>query len=264
MDLKLKDKIVFISGSTSGIGFATAKLFAKEGASVILNGRTETAVSKAVEAIKSEIKGSKVTGIAADFSKVDSVNKLIKKLHSVDILINNVGVFASQSLYDTTDEDWLRMFEINVMSGVRLSRVLLPKMLQKKWGRIIFVSSECAQLVPSDMLAYSTTKAALHAVSRGLAAYTKGTEVTVNTVMPGSTLSEGAEIFLEDAARKANVSKETVASEFFKNVRTTSLLQRFLSVEEVASTIVYLCSELAVGTNGSTAKIDGGSTGGVF
>ncbi|PKP40737.1 MAG: oxidoreductase, partial [Bacteroidetes bacterium HGW-Bacteroidetes-13] len=148
MDLKLKDKIVFISGSTSGIGFATAKLFAKEGASVILNGRTETAVSEAVEAIKSEIPGSKVTGIAADFSKVDSVNKLIKKLDLVDILINNVGVFASQSLYETTDEDWLRMFEINVMSGVRLSRVLLPKMLQKKWGRIIFVSSECAQLVP--------------------------------------------------------------------------------------------------------------------
>jgi NAD(P)-dependent dehydrogenase (short-subunit alcohol dehydrogenase family) len=264
MDLKLKKKIVFISGSTSGIGFATARLFAKEGASVILNGRKEATVLKAVEAINSEFPGVKVTGIAADFSKADSVNKLAKQLHSVDILINNVGIFTAQSFYETPDEDWFRMFEINVMSGVRLSRVLLPKMLQKKWGRIIFVSSECAQLVPSDMLAYSTTKAALHAVAHGLAQLTRGTEVTVNTVMPGSTLSEGAENFLEDAAKKANVSKGKVASDFFKDVRTTSLLQRFLSVEEVASTLVYLCSEQAVGSNGSVVKIDGGSTGGIF
>lgn len=263
MDLKLKDKRVFISGSTSGIGFATAKLFANEGASVILNGRTEASVSKAVETIKTEIPGAKVTGTAADFSNKEPVRKLISQLHPVDILINNVGVFTVQSFYETPDEDWFRMFEINVMSGVRLSRALLPEMLRKKWGRIIFVSSECAQLAPPDMLPYSTTKAALHAVSRGLAQLTRGTEVTVNTVMPGSTLTEGAEIFLDEAAKKANTSKEKVASDFFKDVRTASLLQRFLTVEEVASTLVYLCSPQAVGTNGSVVKIDGGSAGGI-
>lgn len=263
MDLHLKDKRVFISGSTSGIGFATAKLFAKEGASVILNGRTEASVSKAMDAIKFEISEANVTGIAADFAQKSSVDSLINQLHSIDILINNVGVFASQSFYNTPDEDWFRMFEINVMSGVRLSRALLPGMIRKKWGRIIFLSSECAQLVPPDMLAYSTTKAALHAVSRGLAQLSQGTEVTVNTVMPGSTLSEGAETFLEDAATKQHTSKEKVVADFFKNVRTSSLLQRFLTVEEVASTIVYLCSKQAVGINGSIVKMDGGSTGGI-
>lgn len=263
MDLHLKDKRVFISGSTSGIGFATAKLFAKEGVSVILNGRTEASVSKAMDAIKSEISEANVTGIAADFAQKSSVDSLINQLHSIDILINNVGVFASQSFYNTPDEDWFRMFEINVMSGVRLSRALLPGMIRKKWGRIIFLSSECAQLVPPDLLAYSTTKAALHAVSRGLAQLSQGTEVTVNTVMPGSTLSEGAVRFLEDAATKQHTSKEEVAADFFKNVRTSSLLQRFLTVEEVASTIVYLCSEQAVGINGSIVKMDGGSTGGI-
>lgn len=263
MDLRLKGKRVFISGSTSGIGFATAKLFAKEGAEVILNGRSNTSIKRAIETIKSEIPGAKVDGMAADFSKNESVSKLISQLQAIDILINNVGVFASQSFYETPDEDWFRMFEINVMSGVRLSRALLPEMLRKKWGRIIFLSSECAQLVPPDMLAYSTTKAALHAVSRGLAQLSQGTEVTVNTVMPGSTLSEGAVKFLEDAATKQHTSKEEVAADFFKNVRTSSLLQRFLTVEEVASTIVYMCSKQAVGINGSIVKMDGGSTGGI-
>jgi len=264
MDLKLKGKRVFISGSTSGIGFATAKLFAREGASIILNGRTEASVSNAVDAVKTEIFGANVSGIVADFAQKTSVDSLLNQLNSIDILINNVGVFASQSFYDTPDEDWFRMLEINVMSGVRLSRALFPEMLRKKWGRVIFISSECAQLVPPDLLAYSATKASLHAVSRGLAQMAKGTEVTVNTVMPGSTLSEGAERFLEEAATKQHTSKEAVTTDFFKNVRTPSLLQRFLTVEEIASTIVYLCSEQAVGINGSTVKIDGGSTGGVF
>lgn len=264
MDLQLKGKTAFISGSTAGIGFGIAQTLLAEGASVIVNGRTMQSVNQAISRLKEAFPESNPKGIAADFSDANSVNQLINSLPGIDILINNVGVFSSQSFEETTDQVWLNQFEVNVMSGVRLSRALLPKMLKNGWGRVIFISSECATLVPGDLISYSTTKATLLALSRGLAHLTKGTEVTVNTIIPGSTLSEGAENFLQEVATKENKTKETVEKEFFKNVRTSSLIQRFASVEEVANTVTYIASPLASATNGAAIKVDGGSMGGLL
>lgn len=264
MDLQLKGKIVFISGSTAGIGFCTAQTFLKEGATVYINGRTNSTVDKAVKLLKAKVPGANVKGISADFSNRESVESLIQQLPNIDILINNVGIYTSQSFFETTDEDWQRQYEVNVMSGVRLARFFLPKMLDKNWGRIIFISSECATLVPADLLAYSVTKAALLAVSRGLAQLTKGSKVTVNSVIPGSTMTEGAEQFLTNLANKENKSVAQAEKDFFQEVRTSSLLQRFASVEEIANSIVYFSSPLSGVTNGSAIKLDGGSMGGII
>lgn len=264
MDLKLKGKTVFISGSTSGIGFCVAKTFLQEGAIVYINGRTDASVAKAVQRLKTAFSNGKVEGVAADFSDAKSIEQLIQQLPEIDILINNVGIYASKSFFETTDEDWYRQLEVNVMSGVRLSRHFLPKMLGKNWGRILFVSSECATLIPEDLIAYSTTKTALLAISRGLAQLTSGTGVTVNTVLPGSTMTEGAEQFLSNLANEQNKTTSKVETEFFKDVRTSSLLQRFASVEEIANTIVYFASPNAIATNGTAIKLDGGSMGGII
>ncbi|MEP3208888.1 MAG: SDR family oxidoreductase [Maribacter sp.] len=264
MDLQLREKTAFITGSTAGIGFATARALIQEGASVLLNGRTVESVTKAVQKLQEEFPNSTVSGFATDFSKLDEVEELLKKLPEIDLLINNVGMYASAPFFETPDDDWYRQFELNVMSGVRLSKNLLPKMLSKDWGRILFVSSECATLVPVDMIPYSMTKTAIHAVSRGLAQLTKGSGVTVNTIVPGSTLSEGAEQFLDNAAEKEGKTKSQIEEAFFSEVRTSSLLQRFARVEEVATTITYLCSPLSAATNGAAIKVDGGSMGGVL
>ena len=264
MDYQLKNKTALITGSTSGIGFAVAQLLAAEGAQVVLNGRNEEGVAQAVAGVKKKNPSVSISGLVADFSDKKSVDSLIRKIDAVDILINNVGVYTSQSFANTPDEDWYRMFEVNVMSGVRLSRALLPKMLEKKWGRIIFISSECAQLVPEDLIAYSMTKAALLSISRGLAQTTKGTAVTVNAVMPGSTLSEGAKQFLKEQASKEKHSEETVAANFFRDIRTTSILGRFTSTDEIAHAVAYLSSPLSSATNGAVLKADGGSVPGIY
>jgi len=264
MDLQLKGKRVFISGSTAGIGLATAKSFLKEGASIIINGRKQEGVDKVVRQLQADFPASSIIGLSANFTKVKNVNTLLEKLPAIDILINNVGIYKVQDFFETEDEDWFQQFEVNVMSGVRLSRHCLPQMLKANWGRIIFISSECATLVPTDLIAYSMTKASLLAVSRGLAELTKGTEVTVNTVIPGSTLSEGAEKLLEDVAQRDKKTKAEVEKEFFTNVRASSLLQRFANVDEVASMITYLASPLAIATNGAAIKVDGGSMGGIL
>jgi NAD(P)-dependent dehydrogenase (short-subunit alcohol dehydrogenase family) len=264
MNLELQGKIVFITGSTAGIGFGTARTLASEGAAIILNGRTEETLNTAIRKLQQEFPKVSISGLAADFSKPNEVEELLENLQEIDILINNVGVYSSGSFFETEDEDWYRQFEVNVMSGVRLSKRLLPKMLSKDWGRILFVSSECATLVPVDMIPYSMTKTAILAVSRGLAQLTKGTGVTVNTIIPGSTLSEGAEQFLENAALKEGKTKAQVEEAFFTEVRTSSLLQRFAKVEEVANTITYLASPLSSATNGAAIKVDGGSMGGIF
>ena len=260
MDYLLRNKKALVTGSTSGIGFAIATLLAQEGATVIINGRTNASVEKAIKQIKDENPSAAVTGFAADFTDKKSVDLLLAEIREVDILVNNVGIFTSQSFENTQDQDWYNLFEVNVMSGVRLARQLMPAMLKNRWGRIIFISSECAQLVPEDLIAYSMTKAAMITVARGLANTTKGTQVTVNTVMPGSTLSEGAERFLADQALKENRTKEEVSNDFFKNVRTTSLLGRFAQPKEVANAVVYLASSLSSATNGSVVKVEGGST----
>ena len=264
MDLKLIGKIAFITGSTAGIGFATARTLAREGATIVLNGRFEGKLDEAIQKLQHEFPKSSISGFAADFGKRNEVTELLEQLPEIDILINNVGMYSSGSFFKTEDEDYYRQFEVNVMSGVRLSKKLLPGMLSKDWGRILFVSSECAILVPVDMIPYSMTKLALHAVSRGLAQLTKGSGVTVNTVVPGSTLSEGAEQFLENLAQKEGKSKAQVEEAFFAEVRTSSLLQRFAKVEEVAHTIAYLASSLSSATNGAAIKVDGGSMGGIL
>lgn len=264
MDLQLIGKKAFISGSTAGIGNAVARWLVKEGVHVTINGRTKESVENAVESIQSEIPKSSITGLVCDFRNKADVEKLSDQLNDIDILINNVGIYTSKAYNDTQDEDWYQQYEVNVMSGVRLSRKCLPDMINKNWGRIVFVSSECASIVPTDMISYSSTKAAMHAIARGLSQMTKGTNVTVNTVMPGSTLTEGAEQFLAGVAEQQNTTSDKVAADFFTDVRTSSLLQRFASVDEIASTICYLVSPLASATNGAVIKLEGGSTGGIM
>lgn len=258
MDLKLADKKAFISGSTAGIGYAIAERFLKEGAEVIINGRTTESIDKAVETLKSTTSNTKVSGVAADFSKVEEVNKLIEEISEVDILINNAGIFEPKTFVEIPDEDWFRFFEINVMSGIRLARHFFPKMLSKNWGRIIFISSESGVFIPDEMIHYGMTKTAQIAVSRGLAELTKGTDVTVNTILPGPTKSRGVGAFIEDLAKSNNSSTKEVESDFFKKMRPTSLIQRFATVEEVADTVVYFSSPLASATNGAAIRAEGG------
>jgi len=231
---------------------------------VIINGRSNAGVEEAMIRLQREVPGCDVSGRATDFSDVAAVQCLLTSLPAVDILINNVGIYTSQSFYTTSDDDWHRQQEVNVMSGVRLSRHFLPKMIEQGWGRIIFISSECATLVPSDLIGYSTTKAAMLALSRGLSQLTRGTAVTVNTIAPGSTMTEGAQDFLKNLAKEEGKSVDQAEADFFKDIRTSSLLERFVSVDEVASTIAYIASPLSAGTNGSTIKIDGGSMGGII
>lgn len=258
MDLQLKGKTAFISGSTQGIGFAIAQNLLKEGANVIINGRTESKVADAVQRLQSVGSGGNVSGLAADFSKVDEVNTLLENLPDIDILINNAGIFEPQAFTDITDESWFKFFEVNVLSGVRLSRYFLPKMIAKDWGRIIFISSESAVNIPEEMIHYGMTKTAQLAVSRGLAELTKGTNVTVNSVLPGPTKSEGVADFVKQLGASRQVSSEQAEKDFFKDARPSSLLQRFATVEEIANLVTYVSSPLSSGTNGSALKVDGG------
>jgi len=258
MDLKLKGKTAFISGSTAGIGFAIAKILIAEGVDVIINGRSSESISSAINELKGTFPAAEVRGIAADFSKNEEVSRLINELPEIDILINNAGIFEPRAFVDITDEDWLRFFEINVMSGIRLSRHLFPKMLMKNWGRIIFISSESGVFIPDEMIHYGMTKTAQLAVSRGLAELTKGTNVTVNSILPGPTKSKGVGSFIEDLAKSGNLTVAEVEVDFFKNMRPTSLLQRFLNVDEIATTVAYYVSPLASGTNGASIRVEGG------
>ena len=258
MDLQLNGKKAFVSGSTAGIGYAIAKRLLMEGAEVIINGRAAAGVEKAVEALKAEVAGAKVSGIAADFAKAEEVSNLIKTLPDVDILINNAGIFEPKAFEEILDEDWFRFFEVNVMSGVRLSRHIFPKLLQKNWGRIIFISSESAVFIPDEMIHYGMTKTAQLAISRGLAERTKGTGVTVNAILPGPTRSKGVGTFIEDLSKAGNTTTDAVEEDFFKRLRPTSLIQRFASVEEVADTVAYYTSPLASATNGAAIRVEGG------
>ena len=258
MDLRIANKIAFVSGSTAGIGFAIAERLLKEGAHVIINGRTEESVQQAVLKLKSSGINHQVSGIAADFSRKADVDKLIAQLPDIDILVNNAGIFEPKQFTDIPDEDWFRFFEVNVMSGVRLSRHCFPGMMKRNWGRIIFISSESAVFVPSEMIHYGMTKTAQLAVSRGLAELTKGTNVTVNSILPGPTKSKGVGTFIEDLSKAGSITTEEVEKDFFKTMRSTSLLQRFATVEEVADTVAYYVSELSSATNGASVRVEGG------
>ena len=258
MKIDLSGKTALVTGSTSGIGHAIAKGLALAGAEVVINGRTQGKVDAAVATIVKAVPGSKVRGVAADVSTAAGCNSLIAALPNTDILVNNAGIFEPKEFVEISDEDWSRFFEVNVMSGVRLSRTYLPAMLKRNWGRVVFISSESALNIPKEMIHYGMTKTAQLAVSRGLAEMTRGTAVTVNSVLPGPTMSEGVETFVKDLAKQNGLSVEEAASNFVKQFRPTSLLQRFASVEEIANMVVYVCSKEASATNGAALRAEGG------
>ncbi len=258
MNIDLKGKTALVTGSTSGIGNAVASGLAAAGADVVINGRGQARVDAAVAAMAKAASGTGVRGIAADVSTAAGCKALAAALPEVDILINNAGIFEPKGFFDIPDEDWNRFFEVNVMSGVRLARTYLPGMLKRNWGRIVFISSESALNIPSEMIHYGMTKTAQLAVSRGLAEMTRGTAVTVNAVLPGPTMSEGVETFVKDLAKKNGQSVEAAASQFIRQFRPTSLLQRFASVEEIANMVVYVASKEASATNGAALRAEGG------
>lgn len=255
MDLQLNNKKALVTGSTKGIGRAIAETLAREGAEVIINGRTEKSVKDAVSEIKKDIQKAVISGIACDFSQSGEIDRLIASCGDIDLLINNVGIFEPKDFLDIPDEDWLRFYEVNVMSGVRLSRAFLPYMLKQDWGRIIFISSESGINIPVEMVHYGMTKTAQLALSRGIAETTKGTNVTINSVLPGPTLSEGVRKFADIGGEN---SREEVEKGFFKTERPSSLLQRFADPQEVANMVVYVASPLSSATNGAALKVDGG------
>lgn len=258
MDLQLKGKTAFISGSTAGIGCSIAKQLLAEGATVVINGRTQAAIDTAITTLKAELPDAAVSGIPADFSKGGEVAALLDKLPAIDILVNNVGIFEPKPFEEIPDEDWFRFFEVNVMSGVRLSRRLFPQMLAKGWGRIIFISSESAVMIPDEMIHYGMTKTAQLGISRGLAERTKGTHVTVNTVLPGPAQSRGVGTFISDLAKQEGVSDAEMETKFFRDFRPSSLIQRFASTDEIANMVTYLASPLSSATNGATLRVEGG------
>jgi NAD(P)-dependent dehydrogenase (short-subunit alcohol dehydrogenase family) len=260
MDLQLVDRRAMVTGSTAGIGLAAAAGLYREGAAVVVNGRSARRVEEAVRRIRAmpTIGSPEVSGVAADLSTAEGVDELVRRFPAVDILVNNLGIFEPKAFEAITDEDWLRFFEVNVMSGVRLTRHYLPGMRARDWGRIVFISSESAVQIPVEMIHYGMTKTAQIAIARGVAESVAGTGITVNSVLPGPTESEGVAQFVADLAHQGGVDRSVVEAEFFQTARPTSLLKRFATVEEVANMIVYVCSPLASATNGAALRVDGG------
>jgi NAD(P)-dependent dehydrogenase (short-subunit alcohol dehydrogenase family) len=258
MDLDLSGRIALVSGSTAGIGFAAAKGLALAGASVIVNGRTQQRVNAACAAIRAGQPGARVSGAAFDLATSDGAAALVVAHPTVDVLINNFGIAEPKPFADIPDADWFRFFESNVMSGIRLSRAYLPHMREQNWGRILFVSSESALNFPVEMIHYGMTKTAQLAVARGIAETVAGTNITVNSVLPGPTKSEGFETFITQLAAAARSSEREVEERFFRDARPSSLLKRFATVDEIANMIVYLSSPAASATTGASIRVDGG------
>lgn len=258
MNLKLIGKTALVTGSTAGIGLAIAESLVAEGASVILNGRTRERVEGAVQTVKAGVENARVSGVFADLSTPEGAQKVIDGIPEVDILVNNVGTYQIKPFDQTADEDWQRLFDTNVMSGVRLSRYYLPKMIAKNWGRVVFISSESGVNIPVEMVHYGMTKAAQLAIARGMAETTAGTNVTVNAVLPGPTASEGVASFTEEMAAEKGVSKEQVEKEFFETARPTSLIKRLSDTKEIGDFVTFVCSPLASSINGAALRVDGG------
>lgn len=260
MDLQLEGKRALVTGSTAGIGFAIAQRLAGEGAEVLVNGRTPASVDRATARLRAEVRGARVRGIAADLGTAAGCQALLDDIgrDGVDILVNNLGIFDPRPFEAIGDDDWQRFFEVNVMSGVRLARGLLPGMKARDGGRVIFISSESGLCPPAEMVHYGMTKSAQLSVARGLAETCAGTGVTVNSVLPGPTLTEGAHAFFDTLAREGGKGFDETARDFFAQARPSSLLKRFITPDEVAATVTYLCSPLAAATTGAAVRVDGG------
>jgi NAD(P)-dependent dehydrogenase (short-subunit alcohol dehydrogenase family) len=256
MDLKLEDILALVTGSTKGIGLAIATGLAREGARVIINGRSEKSVTEALTKIRQVIPNAKLESFAGDLSDAPTAGALVGHFAAVDILVNNLGIFEPKPFEQITDSDWQRFFEVNVLSGVRLSRAYLPQMKRKNWGRIVFISSESGIQIPAEMIHYGVTKTAQLAVSRGIAETCAGTGVTVNAVLPGPTRSDGVDEFVKRLSGGKPFAE--FEHEFFKSVRPSSLIKRFATTEEVANLVVYVCSPLSSATNGAALRVDGG------
>ena len=265
MNYGLEDKKCLVTGSTAGIGFAIATSLAAEGAEVVINGRTDDRVAEAIEKIQKQHPKAKLKAFAGDLSDPEEVGELDERFQCFDILVNNLGVYEPlKPFVDLTDDDWHKIIETNFFSGLRLSRAFLPGMLQRNWGRIIFISSESGVQIPVEMIHYGVTKTMQIALSRGLAEITIGTGVTVNSVLPGPTKSEGVDRFMKDMAKQQDKSPAEVEKEFFKTARPSSLLQRFATVEEVANLVTYVASPLSSATNGAALRVDGGVVRSIF
>jgi NAD(P)-dependent dehydrogenase (short-subunit alcohol dehydrogenase family) len=257
MDLQLSNKLALVTGSTAGIGLAIAQTLAREGARVIINGRAQSSVDAAVAQLKTSAK-SEILGFAGDLSKAAAAEELARRFPAVEILVNNLGIFEPKPFEEIPDADWIRFFEVNVLSGVRLARLFLPAMKRSNSGRIIFISSESGVHIPTEMIHYGMTKTAQIAVARGLAESVAGTGITVNSVLPGPTRSRGVEEFVDALAKSENKSFEQFEKEFFEKVRPTSLIKRFATPQEVASLVAYIASPLASATTGAALRVDGG------
>ena len=258
MNLRLEGKKALVTGSTAGIGLAIARRLAVEGAQVIVNGRTRARVDLALASLRQDRAEAKVDGVALDLSNAKGCAELVARFPQVDILVNNLGIFEAKAFDQIPDEDWHRFFEVNVMSGVRLSRAYLSGMKQRNWGRIVFISSESAVQIPAEMIHYGMTKTAQLAVARGLAEICAGTAVTVNSVLAGPTSSEGVTQFVASLAKEKGITPADFEQAFFRGVRPTSLLKRFLKPEEVAAVVVFACSSEASAINGAALRADGG------
>ena len=258
MDLQLQGRRALVTGSTAGIGFAIARELAAEGASVIVNGRSFERVEVACERIRTALPQADVQGVAADLATAEGAKTLLQSLPEVDILVNNLGIFDPRPFEQIEDDEWLRFFDVNVMSGVRLSRHYLPRMKAANWGRIIFISSESGICPPAEMVHYGMTKSAQLSISRGMAETCAGTNVTVNAVLPGPTRTEGVEAFFGKLAAEAGKTLAETEADFFANARPTSLLKRFADPAEIAAMVTYLASPRSAATNGAALRVEGG------